>query len=79
MDAHRLAEIRARMEALEDAKRGNWALTARPEQVPPADYSLWLVVSGRGWGKRDRPPRKCVGWPRLRTSTSRLWRRNTST
>lgn len=29
-----------------------WRFWARPEQLPPAgDWSTWLVLAGRGWGK----------------------------
>ncbi len=79
VDMAQLAKLKARIEEIQDAKRNNWALTARPEQIPPPDYSLWLVVSGRGWGKREAPPKRSVGWRRHRTSTSPLWHRSTST
>lgn len=30
----------------------DWAALARPEQLPPpGDWSIWLILSGRGWGK----------------------------
>jgi predicted phage terminase large subunit-like protein len=29
-----------------------WLATARPEQLPPpGDWSIWLILAGRGWGK----------------------------
>ena len=29
-----------------------WRLKARPEQLPPpGDWAVWLILSGRGWGK----------------------------
>jgi predicted phage terminase large subunit-like protein len=29
-----------------------WLRTARPEQLPPpGDWSIWLILAGRGWGK----------------------------
>lgn len=29
-----------------------WEVSARPEQLPPkGDWSTWLVLAGRGWGK----------------------------
>lgn len=32
--------------------RPPWSLIARPEQLPPAgDWSIWLILAGRGWGK----------------------------
>lgn len=35
------------------ASRLYWQETARPNQIPPDDYSwiIWLILSGRGWGK----------------------------
>jgi phage terminase large subunit-like protein len=30
----------------------NWSFWGRPQQfAPPGDWSLWLILSGRGWGK----------------------------
>jgi phage terminase large subunit-like protein len=30
----------------------DWCVHARPEQLPPpCDWSIWLILSGRGWGK----------------------------
>src|ERR1700730_6262924 len=30
----------------------DWPVHARPEQLPPpGDWSIWLILSGRGWGK----------------------------
>lgn len=35
-----------------DALRCDWPLWARAEQLPPpGDWSTWLVLAGRGWGK----------------------------
>jgi phage terminase large subunit-like protein len=32
--------------------RAKWLSTARPEQLAPdGDWSVWLILSGRGWGK----------------------------
>jgi phage terminase large subunit-like protein len=37
---------------LAEALRNDWAVHARPEQLaPPGDWSVWLILSGRGWGK----------------------------
>lgn len=37
---------------LADALANSWRLQARPEQLPPAgDWSTWLILAGRGWGK----------------------------
>src|SRR5712692_2313520 len=38
--------------ALADALDGSWATIARPEQLPPpGDWSVWLLLAGRGFGK----------------------------
>lgn len=30
----------------------DWTLWARPEQLaPPGDWNIWLILTGRGWGK----------------------------
>ena len=36
-----------------DALEGDWSLTARPNQLPPAgmDWTIWLLLAGRGFGK----------------------------
>jgi predicted phage terminase large subunit-like protein len=37
---------------LADSLTSNWKLLARPEQrPPPGDWVVWLIMSGRGWGK----------------------------
>ena len=37
---------------LADALSGSWRVQARPEQrEPPGDWSTWLILAGRGWGK----------------------------
>jgi phage terminase large subunit-like protein len=37
---------------LADALQTDWHLKARPSQLPPAgDWTVWLVLTGRGWGK----------------------------
>src|SRR5690554_606463 len=29
-----------------------WTAWARPDQLPPAgDWSTWMIMTGRGWGK----------------------------
>jgi phage terminase large subunit-like protein len=50
-------EQRAWLDSLEDELREElalspWWLIARPEQLPPeGDWSIWLLQSGRRWGK----------------------------
>jgi phage terminase large subunit-like protein len=39
-------------ETLDDIQKGAWWWTGRPEQFrPPGDWLVWLIRSGRGWGK----------------------------
>ena len=33
------------------ALKGDWRARARPEQLPPLAYSIWLFLAGRGSGK----------------------------
>jgi phage terminase large subunit-like protein len=38
--------------ALAEAIQYDWRATARPEQLaPPGDWSTWLILAGRGFGK----------------------------
>lgn len=40
------------LETLREIRRGAWWWTARPEQIPPGGiWLIYLVLSGRGWGK----------------------------
>ena len=35
-----------------EALKHDWQAKARPEQLPPpGDWSVWCILSGRGWGK----------------------------
>lgn len=37
---------------LADALANSWRVKARPEQLPPPGaWAVWLIMSGRGWGK----------------------------
>jgi phage terminase large subunit-like protein len=39
-------------ETLEQIEKGAWWWVGRPEQFkPPGDWLVWLIRSGRGWGK----------------------------
>lgn len=39
-------------ETLDDILKGAWWWVGRPEQFrPPGDWLVWLIRSGRGWGK----------------------------
>ncbi len=51
VDMAQLAKLKARIEEIQDAKRNNWALTARPNQIAPKHYRQWIVQAGRGFGK----------------------------
>ena len=38
--------------AIADALESDWRSMARPEQLPPpGDWSIWLILGGRGFGK----------------------------
>jgi phage terminase large subunit-like protein len=38
--------------SIADALEHDWASKARPEQLPPpGNWTTWLVLAGRGWGK----------------------------
>jgi predicted phage terminase large subunit-like protein len=44
----------------------DWSLWSRPEQrLPPGDWRVWLLVTGRGWGKT-----------RTLSETVRIWARD---
>jgi phage terminase large subunit-like protein len=38
-------------QALRQSANGDWRVRARPAQLPPAEFSIWLILTGRGWGK----------------------------
>lgn len=39
-------------ETLDEIQKGAWWWVGRPEQFkPPGDWLVWLILSGRGWGK----------------------------
>jgi phage terminase large subunit-like protein len=38
-------------ESLERSAAHNWRERARTSQLPPADFSIWALLSGRGFGK----------------------------
>ncbi|KKK49815.1 hypothetical protein LCGC14_3131250 [marine sediment metagenome] len=31
----------------------DWTFWARPKQLPPDDFFIWLLLSGRGFGNKD--------------------------
>jgi len=40
------------IDILDGIRRGEWWWEGRPEQFPPdGDWFVWLILSGRGWGK----------------------------
>jgi phage terminase large subunit-like protein len=44
--------IRSLFGRLAEALETDWRLKARPSQLsPPGDWTVWLMLSGRGWGK----------------------------
>src|SRR5262245_48933288 len=44
----------------------DWAgLWARPNQLPPSEpWKIWLVLSGRGWGKTRAGAEQVIAWAR---------------
>jgi phage terminase large subunit-like protein len=56
MEPHQQAAILARVK---------WKQTARPDQITPdGDWSTWLILAGRGWGK-TRTGAEDVAWAGL--------------
>lgn len=53
LPAHTRTEILATLSPAETtALLRDWRFWARPKQLPPpGDWLLWLILSGRGWGK----------------------------
>lgn len=48
----RLLHLKSLQEQAQNAERHRWLKTARPDQITPdGDWSVWLVMAGRGWGK----------------------------
>lgn len=48
----RLARLRELQTAVQNVERSAWLETARADQLTPeGDWSVWLVMAGRGWGK----------------------------
>lgn len=56
--------LRAQTPAVLDAIRhGAWWWLARPKQrQPDGDWLLWLIRSGRGWGKNETASNTIVDW-----------------
>jgi phage terminase large subunit-like protein len=49
----------------------SWRFWARPEQVPPpGDWTVWLILTGRGWGKN----RTGAEWVRAEVESGRRGR-----
>ena len=47
-----MADLFAQLAAsLEKSATHDWRTRARPAQLPPADFSTWLLLAGRGFGK----------------------------
>jgi phage terminase large subunit-like protein len=47
-----------------DRRRFAWRRHARPEQLEPADYFVWAVIAGRGWGKTRTGSETVRRWAR---------------
>lgn len=41
-----------------------WRFWARPEQIPPLEYYIWLILAGRGWGKTRTGAETVIEWAR---------------
>lgn len=51
-ETQRTREIASLSQADRDALLYHWPFWARPEQLtPPGDWTNWLILAGRGWGK----------------------------
>jgi phage terminase large subunit-like protein len=46
----------------------DWNRHARPEQVEPDAYDVWLILAGRGWGKTRTGAETVKKWARARKS-----------
>lgn len=47
----REAFFRSLSERDAEALLSDWRFWGRPEQFEPDDYNIWLILTGRGWGK----------------------------
>src|SRR5215469_2495934 len=45
---NRASELRRQ---LADALANSWQAKARPNQLPPGEWSIWMLLAGRGFGK----------------------------
>lgn len=45
------AQLLALVKQLDHAQRYDWKSNARPEQLEPEEYKVWLLNAGRGFGK----------------------------
>lgn len=63
-----LAQITSELQSLpldqleQLVNRQSWVMTARPDQLPPHEYFVWLMLAGRGSGK-TRAGAEEVWWP----------------
>ena len=56
---------------IQTASRLVWEMQARPEQLPPtSNWQIWLIQSGRGWGK-TRTGAEWIVWKALQTKKTR--------
>lgn len=40
----------------------SWRAWARPEQLSPLEFAVWLILAGRGWGKTRTGAETVRGW-----------------
>lgn len=45
------AQLIALVKQLERVDKYDWSTNARPEQIEPAEYNVWILNAGRGFGK----------------------------
>jgi len=63
---------------LADIEKGEWWWVARPEQhEPPGDWFIWLMLTGRGWGKTRTGAEwivdQALKFPRDRAGNATQW------
>lgn len=56
------AQLLELVKKLERADRYDWPAHARPEQLEPADYNVWLLNAGRGFGKTRTGAETVADW-----------------
>lgn len=63
------AELVAMGQVLAAAHKYDWIANARPDQLEPEDYAIWLMLAGRGWGKTRTLTETVRKWAEERPGT----------